>query len=485
MKGIILESDALISLENFWDSINSALMMSLQSNHVLPDYRNLDITFNPRNVMIPSIHDPNYTRVTNAYNNFARVIKEFIASSGTIEMSKAPKAYETLVTNKLERDGFQLLWILISKGSPQLGGFARDLQAYVQTLEMIDGEPIIDFYLRATDMWNEIEIQQDKTGQANRLIFRFVTLLSEIYDFYHAFVDIRMDFEIFFCQQDNHLTAFPTSLKQIYENQIVAKKLPDKIDFSMKYRKQQLPHQRNLHNPIANQGRFTQQELRANVQQKMNKNNQRPKFVPLSNKPCPCCSYSNRDIIKLLSKIHPPDGDPSKCCFRGPDHNVDKDMREKLHQFNLKNPNDKKQNSTNKDRIGVMPKPPVITCPKINAATIEDENIQRPSEEDDNEEYYFEELTYPEDNENELYVPQATTNHMYIDKNNIEQYENDEETKIISNLSNEVEDNQMLHNPYVASLNLPPPIFKASFIEESKYKMGKMRIKRIIQLVSL
>ena len=84
-------------------------------------------------------------------------------------------------------------------------------------------------------MWNEIEIQQDKTGQANRLIFRFVTLLSEIYDFYHAFVDICMDFEIFFRQQDNHLTAFPTSLKQIYENQIVAKKLPDKIDFSMTF----------------------------------------------------------------------------------------------------------------------------------------------------------------------------------------------------------------------------------------------------------
>ena len=56
----------------------------------------------------------------------------------------------------------------------------------------------------------------------------------------------------------------------------------------------------NLHNPIVNQGRFTQQELRANVQQKMNKNNQSPKFVPLSNKPCPCCSYSNRDILKLL-----------------------------------------------------------------------------------------------------------------------------------------------------------------------------------------
>ena len=80
----------------------------------------------------------------------------------------------------------------------------------------------------------------------------------------------------------------------------MAKKLPDKIDFSMKYRKHQPPNQHNLHNPIVNQGRFTQQELRANVQQKMNKNNQRPKFVPLSNKPCPCCSYSNQDIVKLL-----------------------------------------------------------------------------------------------------------------------------------------------------------------------------------------
>ena len=78
----------------------------------------------------------------------------------------------------MEPDGFNLLWIIISKGSPQLGGDAKDLQRYVQELEMIDGELVIDFYLRTITMMNEIELQGDKTGQQNILLARFVSQVS-------------------------------------------------------------------------------------------------------------------------------------------------------------------------------------------------------------------------------------------------------------------------------------------------------------------
>ena len=99
---------------------------------------------------------------------------------------------------------------------------------------MIDGELVQEFYFHAAHMTNEIELQQDKTGQANRLIFRFVSRLSELFDYYDSFNQLRKDLNLFFQKQDNHLISFQASLIDIFEQEIIACKLPEMIDFSMK-----------------------------------------------------------------------------------------------------------------------------------------------------------------------------------------------------------------------------------------------------------
>ena len=71
----------------------------------------------------------------------------------------------------------------------------------------------------------------------------------------------------------------------------------------------------------------------------------------------------------MLATIHPPNGDPNKCCFRGPSFNSDKDMREKLHQYNLKHPGDKGQNSTTQDRSRIPPKQADLPKGKVNFAS--------------------------------------------------------------------------------------------------------------------
>ena len=76
--------------------------------------------------------------------------------------------------------GFKILFTIIKQLSPQLGGTFRDLYQYVNTLKINDGEPVIDFYLRALNISNEIQLQQDVTGQNNRLIQRIVTLLFNV-----------------------------------------------------------------------------------------------------------------------------------------------------------------------------------------------------------------------------------------------------------------------------------------------------------------
>ena len=73
--------------------------------------------------------------------------------------------------------GFELFFNVIKKMSPQLGGNARDLESYVKTLRISDGEPLVEYYIRALHMHKEITLQKDATSQANRLNRRFVSLL--------------------------------------------------------------------------------------------------------------------------------------------------------------------------------------------------------------------------------------------------------------------------------------------------------------------
>ena len=97
-----------------------------------------------------------------------------------IEVSKSQNANTALKENVMLDDGFKLLWAIVQNSSPQLGGDAHDLQRYVMSLALHDGEALLDFYIRTLQMLQEIKLQQDMTGQHNRLIRRFVSLLSSV-----------------------------------------------------------------------------------------------------------------------------------------------------------------------------------------------------------------------------------------------------------------------------------------------------------------
>ena len=89
----------------------------------------------------------------------------------------APKTYQYLAENQMMEDGFQLLIKIVIKASPQLGGESRDLTEFVKSLTIINGEPLVEYYLRALKIQNEIKLQQDRTGKHNDLIQQFVNNL--------------------------------------------------------------------------------------------------------------------------------------------------------------------------------------------------------------------------------------------------------------------------------------------------------------------
>ena len=96
-----------------------------------------------------------------------KILLHHFKSKDTIKMQNAPTAFLALRENVLSSCGFKTLFDVIIKLSPQLGGNARDLEEYVKSLKISDGEPVLDYYSRALTMYNEIELQQDTTGQQN------------------------------------------------------------------------------------------------------------------------------------------------------------------------------------------------------------------------------------------------------------------------------------------------------------------------------
>ena len=101
LTGIELESDSLASLEIFWNTINSTLMMVLQSNQLFPDYKDLDTTFSPQDILIPPHGDPNHATIVNAYVCFSKILRNFLLSASTIKQEKAPNAYKFLISERL------------------------------------------------------------------------------------------------------------------------------------------------------------------------------------------------------------------------------------------------------------------------------------------------------------------------------------------------------------------------------------------------
>ena len=64
----------------------------------------------------------------------------------------APRASIIQQEHSMEECGFKLLFSFIKGLSPHLGGEFRDLQNYLSSLKINDGEPVLEFYLRALEM---------------------------------------------------------------------------------------------------------------------------------------------------------------------------------------------------------------------------------------------------------------------------------------------------------------------------------------------
>ena len=115
-------------------------------------------------------------------------------------------------------------------------------------------------------MSNEIELQENCTGQANKLTHRFVLILSEFIDISPYSRQVKRELALFFRLKDHHLLTFPRSIIEMYEEDIRLEDIPTVLLFSNKI-SQRLPSTHPLPDPKINASRFNRKELIKNQSQ--------------------------------------------------------------------------------------------------------------------------------------------------------------------------------------------------------------------------
>ena len=341
LKTISLTGDSITNVKQFYNNINMALMTSVSVMKFFSTYEYLTIQFDPKTHIVPPSNHPQHDDANNAYIQYSHVMSLHLQEPTIIQAAHAPRALVLRQEVTTEDNGFQAFFYIIKNLSPQLRGSYRDLQNFVNTLTIIEGEPVLNCYLRAHCMSVEIKLQKDNTGQQNRLIQRFIAQLFNVQAFTECMYSTMKHITLLFEDPNNHLKKFPRSLKDIYDNDIKANCAPTFISAKSKY-KQPIqpqiaqvhvdPQDRDSNNHARNEKQLQQPRVNTARLTRASSQQTQPSFV----KKRLACNKTQKEIHECLRHVHDP-SDPSKCCFRGVKFMSDKDMRTALMTYNAAN----------------------------------------------------------------------------------------------------------------------------------------------------
>ena len=391
LKDVTLKDDNIISIENFWEKIDCAMMSALNSNKAIGRFDALTEQYDSKTWLLPPHHHSYYEQALNAYNTYERSLKTFLLTDKVIDPIRCPNSYEQLILFKDTQDGFQLLFTIVKRSNPNIGGPSIDLNKLVDSVQPSTDQTILQFYFQVLEINNQIIKTNDTSGQSNRLLIRFTRILFEQNIFTSFMLNIQIKLNKFFNIQRNYNQVPPYTFADIYKHLLncgvtsTTKILP----VSSSNSDQVLPV------AIVNSGKLSRDDVHRNISLNRNKDNrmntsgyknstspriQKQDYVK---KRCECCGLTNREVHQLIHKYH--DGSAKNCILRGPEFIPDKHIRETVTQFNVK--------AKNMKRPPLPPKATLPSSPKVNLA----HHVQDVHQDSDSEELFYSKLLEQED----------------------------------------------------------------------------------------
>ena len=154
IKDLKLVDDSLHSIRLFYSKIRLAMHTSFKKHtDILPNFDSLTTHTNFTNLLIPSNDQYfGYTTILSVYQWFSDAIYNLLLDPEVINNKRTPRTHQIIIINGNVNNGWQLLFHLLSKRCPFLGGKTIDVVSEITFLKIHQTDTIHTFFKRVQDI---------------------------------------------------------------------------------------------------------------------------------------------------------------------------------------------------------------------------------------------------------------------------------------------------------------------------------------------
>ena len=148
IKGITLQDDTMHGLRLFYNKIRHAMHTSFKKHiDILPPFGKLSTINSITQLLVPSnTNYAGYPMIKSVYDWFSTSITNILFDQDVINKKRTPKAFHVISSHNHNEDGWDLLFILLSKRCPFLGGTSIDVATEITMLKIHSNDDIHTFY---------------------------------------------------------------------------------------------------------------------------------------------------------------------------------------------------------------------------------------------------------------------------------------------------------------------------------------------------
>ena len=327
------KGDDLRSLEALWDAHVNALNASVNSSNVLPAYKDLRPGFDIRDYMLGEPNSSLHTSAVNNTNMYGNALRTVLLGDSIVTIAHSPKlhdAIQTKATSMPSNCGFTLLQSAIVKLSPQLGGENTDIRAQIESFRPEDGEELPMYFRRGTGILRDSQLALLPNDSRNRLLRKWLEGLNSDQKFV-SFVSNYLHHLKIHEKSANQSKEYRYTMEFIYD-ELTSRGCPNTISLSS-VEDQVRVHFAAIASSINDGRELPTIVAQARYGRPPNQSERHPTGHTTQRRQ----GYQNQSPCEACGTRHP--GGADRCRYRGPEFIENRDVRERVLQYNAQHGN--------------------------------------------------------------------------------------------------------------------------------------------------
>ena len=185
IKDLILPDDSLHSIRLFYSKLRHAMHTSYKRHtDILPTFDSLTPATNFAALLIPGNDQYiGYSNIKSIYLWFSDSIENLLLDTTAISPKRTPQAHQIIITNGNISDGWKLLFILLTKRCPFLGGKMMDVASEITFLKIHSNDTIHTFFKRVQDIETKLLYSRENIDKTRLLSFYLKALATSTVHF--------------------------------------------------------------------------------------------------------------------------------------------------------------------------------------------------------------------------------------------------------------------------------------------------------------